>query len=54
MLNSYKYGWKTAYYQNTYDSKTDEDIVIEEVEDIIQNEHYEDYEDDEDCDACAI
>ena len=54
MLNSYKYGWKTAYYQNTYDSKTDEDIVIEEIIDEIQNEHYEDYEDDEDCDACAI
>jgi ribonucleoside-diphosphate reductase alpha chain len=24
MLNTYKYGWKTSYYQNTYDFKTDE------------------------------
>ena len=24
LLTTYKYGWKTSYYQNTYDSKTDE------------------------------
>ena len=56
MLTTYKYGWKTSYYQNTYDSKTDEDILLtEEVVDSISNDHYEDYEtDDEDCDACAI
>jgi len=24
-LNSYKYGWKTSYYQNTYDFKGDEE-----------------------------
>jgi ribonucleoside-diphosphate reductase alpha chain len=23
-LTTYKYGWKTSYYQNTYDHKTDE------------------------------
>ena len=23
-LSTYKYGWKTSYYQNTYDIKTDE------------------------------
>ena len=23
-LTTYKYGWKTSYYQNTYDIKTDE------------------------------
>ena len=27
-LTTYKYGWKTSYYHNTYDIKTDE--VIEE------------------------
>ena len=25
MLNAYKYGWKTSYYQNTYDFKGDEE-----------------------------
>jgi ribonucleoside-diphosphate reductase alpha chain len=25
LLNTYKYGWKTSYYQNTYDYKTDDD-----------------------------
>ena len=24
LLNTYKYGWKTSYYQNTYDNKNDE------------------------------
>ena len=24
LLTTYKYGWKTSYYQNTYDNKTDE------------------------------
>ena len=28
LLTTYKYGWKTSYYQNTYDNKTDE---IEEI-----------------------
>jgi len=25
LLTTYKYGWKTSYYQNTYDTKTDFD-----------------------------
>jgi ribonucleoside-diphosphate reductase alpha chain len=58
MLNTYKYGWKTSYYQNTYDSKTDEDIEADtekEVVDIVANDSYEDFEqDEEDCEACNI
>jgi len=27
MLTSYKYGWKTVYYQNTYDFKGEEEEV---------------------------
>ena len=27
MLNAYKYGWKTSYYQNTYDFKGEEDSI---------------------------
>ena len=27
MLNAYKFGWKTSYYQNTYDFKGDEEDV---------------------------
>ena len=58
MLNTYKYGWKTSYYQNTYDSKTDEDIEADtekEVVDILSNDSYEDFDtDEEDCEACAI
>ncbi len=25
LIETYKYGWKTSYYQNTYDAKTDVD-----------------------------
>ncbi len=47
LLNTYKYGWKTSYYQNTMDGK---------VEDVVQDELAPSQieEGDEDCDACAI
>ena len=51
-LTTYKYGWKTSYYQNTYDIKTDE--VVEEKSDL-QNllEELENTEE-EACDSCSI
>ena len=49
MLTSYKYGWKTVYYQNTYDSKTEDEVLTEEV---VSKNPIDD--DEEDCDACAI
>jgi len=53
MLNSYKYGWKTVYYQNTYDSKTEDEVLTEEV--VLENTSPIDKEEtDEDCDACTI
>jgi len=53
LLSTYKFGWKTSYYQNTYDNKTDEikeptsdvNALIEE----ILNSKGED-----DCDSCKI
>jgi len=57
LLTTYKLGWKTSYYQNTYDAKSDveepshpvgwHDDVKEEPEKII-------VDDQEDCEACAI
>ena len=53
LLTTYKYGWKTSYYQNTNDGKTDDepahpigwhDNVKEETKQA----------DEEVCDACAI
>ena len=51
-LTTYKYGWKTSYYQNTHDMKTDEvdddkpDLqnLLEELSDSNQEE----------CESCAI
>ena len=53
-LTTYKYGWKTSYYQNTYDSKTDGTIEEEKrqsIEDLL-NQILETQE--EDCDSCKI
>ena len=55
LLTTYKYGWKTSYYQNTHDMKSDEieeptttastkDALIAEIENL----------EEEACDSCAI
>ena len=53
-LTSYKMGWKTSYYQNTYDTSNDggeEELKEETMEDILAEVEMED---DETCDSCAI
>ena len=55
LLNTYKFGWKTSYYQNTYDSKKDEDEPTHPVgfHDNVPEEKKEE-EDPENCDSCTI
>ena len=52
LLTTYKYGWKTSYYQNTYDNKTDEVVPennkLNSLLDELENAN------EEDCEACAI
>ena len=48
LLNTYKYGWKTSYYQNTMDGKVED--VLEEP---LPSDPFES-DSEEDCDACAI
>jgi ribonucleoside-diphosphate reductase alpha chain len=52
LLTCWKYGWKTAYYQNTYDIKTDEveepKQQLQSLLDDIMNS------DDDDCESCKI
>jgi ribonucleoside-diphosphate reductase alpha chain len=52
-LTTYKYGWKTSYYQNTYDIKTDE--VIEEKKPNLQDllSELSSVEEGE-CESCAV
>ena len=56
LLNTYKYGWKTSYYQNTYDYKTDpSEIEEEQTQQPLETEVAKTTEeDDEMCEACAI
>ena len=53
LLNTYKYGWKTSYYQNTYDYKTDpSELEEDKPEQALALGELEGEE--ADCDACAI
>ena len=60
LLTTYKLGWKTSYYQNTYDAKTDIDEPahpvgwhdnqpMKERDEFESQEDYDDY-----CEACMI
>ena len=54
-LNTYKYGWKTSYYQNTYDMSNDgveeEKKPVSELDNILATLEGAD---DDDCDSCKI
>jgi ribonucleoside-diphosphate reductase alpha chain len=53
LLSTYRYGWKTSYYQNTYDIKTDE--VVEEPKQDLQSLLQElSGAEEEDCESCKI
>jgi len=52
LLNTYKYGWKTSYYQNTYDAKKDgDDEKQNELDQLIEQLSQAE---EEDCDSCKI
>ena len=52
-LTTYKYGWKTSYYQNTYDNK--KDVEVEEQKQSIEDLLTQILEtEEEDCDSCKI
>ena len=52
LLTTYKLGWKTSYYQNTYDGKTDEDDKPDVLED--DSTYKEEELTDEECESCTI
>jgi len=61
-LTTYKYGWKTSYYQNTHDQKTDDILEVSNVDDVgIQGKTRLDNlldelenSNEEECESCAI
>ena len=64
LLTTYKYGWKTSYYQNTYDAKKDveepahpmgwrDDVPIDETNQRL-NQLIQELEQEEDCDSCKV
>ena len=54
LLNTYKYGWKTSYYQNTMDGKKEDVIDMPSAVDDAANVMSKYDDEGEDCDACAI
>ena len=54
LLTTYKLGWKTSYYQNTYDYKTDPSEIEEEKTQEPLKTSLDTSNDEEACEACAI
>ena len=54
LLNTYKYGWKTSYYQNTYDAKKDADDDLDSKRKALDALIAELESVDDDCDSCKI
>jgi len=57
LLTTYKLGWKTSYYQNTYDAKKDTDEPSHPVgfhDNVPEEKPVEEIEDPENCDSCTI
>ena len=54
LLTTYKLGWKTSYYQNTYDSKKDEDEPAHPIDYDVPVDKPEEIKGEEDCEACNI
>jgi ribonucleoside-diphosphate reductase alpha chain len=54
MLTTYKLGWKTSYYQNTYDFKGDEDKEAAVEEQPLMNGSTLPVLEDDECEACNI
>jgi len=55
LLTTYKYGWKTSYYQNTYDGKKDIDEPAHPVgfyDNVPEDKPKQ--EEDEACESCTI
>jgi len=57
LLTTYKYGWKTSYYQNTYDLQKEEEVIEEKdamsIQAMLEELLDPNYEE-EDCDSCKI
>jgi ribonucleoside-diphosphate reductase alpha chain len=57
LLTTYKYGWKTSYYQNTYDSKGEDEEMLDELEisqEVIPAFSITIDQEEEECEACNI
>jgi ribonucleoside-diphosphate reductase alpha chain len=54
LLTTYKYGWKTSYYQNTYDGKKDEDEPAHSIGFKDNVPETTPAIDDDDCESCKI
>jgi ribonucleoside-diphosphate reductase alpha chain len=54
LLTTYRLGWKTSYYQNTYDAKRDIDEPAHPIGFVDNVPEDKPIEDDENCDSCTI
>ncbi len=52
LLATYKYGWKTSYYQNTYDMKSD-DVDLDDAKPQLEK-LFTELSEEQECDSCTI
>ena len=54
LLTTYKLGWKTSYYQNTHDMKSDEENLEEKTEKLDNLLEELENVDEGECESCAV
>ena len=54
LLTTYKLGWKTSYYQNTHDMKSDDEDLEEKTEKLDNLLEELDNVDEGECESCAV
>jgi len=54
LLTTYKLGWKTSYYQNTHDMKSDDEDLEEKTEKLDNLLEELENVDEGECESCAV
>ena len=54
LLTTYKLGWKTSYYQNTHDMKSDDENLEEKTEKLDNLLEELENVDEGECESCAV
>jgi ribonucleoside-diphosphate reductase alpha chain len=54
LLTTYKYGWKTSYYQNTHDMKSDEVVDVPQTTELDNLLNDLEQVEEGECESCSV